>query len=506
MSETLIFGPPGTGKTHTLINIVREALASGTPPDKIGFVSFTRKSINEARERAGRELNLEEKDVPYFRTLHSMGYRWLGLNSDNMVKDEDLRQIGEEMGMQIDGRNVRDEDGLLFNASKIGNRYLDMIARSRLRMIPLEEEYRQAQDYDLQWPLLEKLDIVYSMYKQQHQKFDFVDMIDGMVTRKTAPNLDLLIVDECQDLTPLQWAQVQILRDHAERTYYAGDDDQAIFRYQGVNIDDMINVCKDRQILGQSYRVPKLVHDLAEKIAKRIGYRQTKSWLPTDRQGSIHHHMYISDIDMSTGSWTIMSRTNAVLRDISEMFRQDGTLFTHNGRLSFNENKLLAMQSWSKLQDGASLRVDDAKLLYASVPRQGSEAVVKRGALQGLSLIDPQSKLSYNDLVEHHGLLADRASPVISVVKLSEEEQRYLNAIQRRGGIETDPRIKLSTIHRMKGGEDENVVLLSDMGYLPHQTLQINPDDEHRVFYTAITRAKERLHLISHKTKYWYPL
>ena len=413
MKETLIFGPPGTGKTRTLINIVREALANGTPPDKIGFVSFTRKSIDEARERAGRELSLQEKDVPYFRTLHSMGYRWLGLNSDNMIKDEDLRQIGEEMGMQIDGRSIRDEDGLLFNATKIGNRYLDMIARSRLRMISLEEEYRQAQDYDIHWPLLEKLDIVYSMYKQQHQKFDFVDMIDGMVTHKTAPNLDLLIVDECQDLTPLQWAQVQVLRDHAECIYYAGDDDQAIFRYQGVNIDDMINICKHRQVLGQSYRVPKVVHDLAAKIAKRIGYRQSKSWLPTDREGSIHHHMYVSDIDMSTGSWTIMSRTNAVLRDISEMFRQDGTLFTHNGRLSFNENKLLAMQIWSKLQDGASLRVDDAKLLYASVPRQGSEAVVKRGAIQGLSLIDPQSKLSYNDLVEHHGLLADRASPVI---------------------------------------------------------------------------------------------
>jgi len=506
MSETLIFGPPGTGKTYTLINIVREALANGTPPDKIGFVSFTKKSINEARERAGRELNLEEKDVPYFRTLHSMGYRWLGYNSDNMIGDEDLQQIGYDMGMQIDGRNIRDDDGLLFNSAKIGNRYLDMIARARLRMIPLEQEYREAADYDIHWPLLEKLANVYTSYKRMHQKFDFVDMIDGMVQQQTAPALDLLIVDECQDLTPLQWAQVRVLKNNAERIYYAGDDDQAIFRYQGVRINDMIDICEDKQILGQSYRVPSSVHSLSAKIAQRIGHRQPKEWLPTEREGNILMHIHVEDIDMSEGSWTIMSRTNMALRHIAEEFRHDGILFSHNGRLSFNENKLRAMQLWSFLQDGLSLRVEDAKLLYSAVPRQGADAVVKRGALQGLSLIDPQSKLSYSDLVEHHGFLKPVTEAAGSVIKLSPEEQIYLNAIQRRGGIETTPRIKLSTIHRMKGGEDDNIVLLTDMGYMPYQTLQTTPDDEHRVFYTAVTRTRENLHIVRPQTKYGYPL
>ena len=75
--KTIILGPPGTGKTTALLELVENYLGRGISPSKIGYFAFTKKAANEALQRAMKQFNLSEDDLPYFRTLHSLAFRRL---------------------------------------------------------------------------------------------------------------------------------------------------------------------------------------------------------------------------------------------------------------------------------------------------------------------------------------------------------------------------------------------------------------------------------------------
>ena len=93
--KTIVLGPPGTGKTETLLNEVDKYLKT-TDPNRIGYFSFTQKAAYEARDRAMDKFNLAEDDLPYFRTLHSLAFRRLGIKKENVMQRKHYADIGKQ--------------------------------------------------------------------------------------------------------------------------------------------------------------------------------------------------------------------------------------------------------------------------------------------------------------------------------------------------------------------------------------------------------------------------
>ena len=506
-NATLILGPPGCGKTYALIQRVEEKLAQGVHPSRIGVVSFTTKAIREAMDRACAKFNLTPRDFPHWKTLHATGYHALGLQTTDVMGRQDYKRLGDLLAVDFSAMSsVSVDDGLpIPSFGGWGAKYLNLIMRSTYRQSSLEWEFNYEEDYNLHYPKLVQIKEQLSEYKAKMNKYDFSDMIKIYVETIEPPYLDLLIVDEAQDLMPLQWRMAEKMAKNATEVVLAGDDDQAIHRWATADVREFIGSTTRVEVLSQSYRLPRRVWELAMRISKRIPGRLEKEFKPRDAEGSLNYVWRVEQLPLETGSWTIMARTNSYVDDIADTLRSLGYYYSRKGVASINPNAMEVMATWNDLVEGRGIGLGRAKKFYENVPKTGEDAVVKRGSSKLLEAADPEELLTYEVLVARYGLLAPTDMDPMDVARLSEEERRYIRALKRRGeDLTKDPRIKISTIHAMKGGQDDNVAVYT--GSTKSCMEGKYPEDEHRVFYVAITRTKDNLYVIESDSKYRYDL
>ena len=503
--ETTIFGPPGTGKTTTLINLVKDKIKDGMDPTKIAFMSFSRKAANEAKDRAISELNLNTDQMIYFRTLHSLAFSWLGLDSKRVFKGADYSELGRLTGLEFRSNlTVGIEDGPLFQIGAGGDKYMSVLQMARVREVTLEKQFNDTWDHQLHWQQLRVLDKAYSDYKDAKNKLDFVDMIEKFILEGTSPKLDLLIIDEAQDLAPLQWRMVkEILVPNSKETYYAGDDDQAIYTWMGVKIDDFLNACDKKTVLNKSYRVPSAVHEFSQNLIKKVSIRQLKEWQPTKKDGTITWHRDILDVDLTSGEWLILARTNYITNKICARLKEEGYLYWREGTgWSISPNVLNGIEVWLKLCKNLDLSTVELKNFVKLL----NPNIITRSGRKRFSHLDPEQTYTLDDIIEKCSLNVSRETPWQKVLKVSDQEIAYIMSVRRRGEkvLTASPRIRISTIHKAKGGEADNVVLLLDSTKACVESL--DQDSEIRTFYVGATRAKQSLHLIESKSKYGFKI
>ena len=503
-----ILGPPGTGKTQTNSNKIRDCLEQGIPPDRIACVSFTRKAAKESRERVCKDWGIEERDMPYFQTLHSMAFRSGGYSTDEVIGPKDMAEIGEAVGIPFGNKGRKDieTDFDTLGIAK-GDFYMGQYHLARSKGLTLEEMHRQLADYQVDWPELKRLVSAYEDYKRVRKKIDFTDMIDNFIKSGHAPNLDALFVDEAQDLSTLQWSMVDVLREKPPIQVFTGDDDQAIMGFQGADVNAFLNATEKKTVLEQSYRLPRSVWQEAQNIVGQIEGRAPKTWRPKDEEGLVQFHQNIWDVPLHEGEWCLMARTNRIASQYAQALREEGWVYSRHGHPSIPAKTYEALHDWEQWAKGEPLVPSQVRNVYTFM-RVGEGYSRGFGARsKALLAMDSDAEISMSDARDKMGLLLDgsvRWHRALGKIDL-ETRDYVLNALKRKDNVR-NPRIKVSTIHSMKGGEADNILVVPDLSYAAHREYQTNPATEHRVYYVAVTRAKRALHIMLPQTNKSYPL
>lgn len=482
---TIILGPPGTGKTERCMQEVESALSRGVSPERVAYVSFTRRAIQEARERASERFDLDPKeDLPWFRTIHSLALYALGAGAEELMGAEHFNELSAMLGENVKGYDNLVEDGEPKTRRPASLAlFLDQLAR--VKESTLEQEYRALSVEDRPpWPMVERAARTYAYYRSDTGLMDFTDLLEHAVDEGFPLQLDLAVVDEAQDLSRLQWDLVWRFLGDSGRLVIAGDDDQAIYRWAGASVQRFVELEGDEVHLPVSYRLPRRVYELAARVANRLSVRREKQFAPRDDEGVIEHHRRIESLPLDDGDWLLLARHGSGVREIIRELRQRSIPYETRLGPSVLPKHLDAIRAWEAWHQGQPAPLDRVEALTDLLPG--------RWTLHG-------DWIRADEL----GIAADR--PWYEVLPLGNETIEYYRGIRRRGYSLTDrPRVRVSTIHGAKGAQADRVALLLALNKRTDYALRTRPDDEHRVFYVGITRARQELHLVSDGRRYEY--
>jgi DNA helicase-2/ATP-dependent DNA helicase PcrA len=510
IEPTIFLGPPGTGKTTTLLDTVDMEMERGVPPDRIGFMTFTKRGVEEAVTRAAQRFNVPRNTFRFFNTLHSAAFRHLGLSSSQVFTGKKVHEFGIEHGFELYG-GLSSDDGTYSNF--YGDDLILFLENyARITRIPLEQVL---QSYDFAIPNLTRAwACIHALreHKATEGLFDFTDMIERFVLEDDPPRLEVLIVDEAQDLSELQWKMVELLSRHVKRMYAAGDDDQTIFTWAGASTR-FISMPGCVKILEQSYRVPETVWNLANRVISSVRHRRDKAWMPREAHGSYNTVQGISMLDTSlvedSQSVMMLGRTVKAIRNkFIPYCRANGYLYRYFENSSIRPIHAAAIEAWNRLQEGYPISAEQATKIYALLPSEKhGKGGVARGYKVRLNRLSEQAEppdLTIQELRNNYGLLAQGAwNEVFTEIPVQDKD--YIQKVIDNGFSVTEkPKIHISTIHRVKGGQANLVVLLSDTSKSSDKNFTTNQDEETRVFYTGITRTYEDLVVIHPEKKHYY--
>jgi len=509
-----IFGPPGTGKTYQLLRRIKYFLKKGVSPHQIAYFSFTNKAVDETIERISNSLpGYKPDDFAYFSTIHSFARSQFS-NIPVLDPNDDMMQFHSDYGTVKVGYMQGYEDQKVFN-----NWSLRIYDRARnMKQDPIAL-YKQQQKKNVRLPQFISIIAAYERFKsfevepgiRQNDRLDFTDMLQKFIEEGHVPKFKVLMIDEAQDLTPLQWDVVIKLAKEAEVVYLAGDDDQAIYEWNGAEVDYFIHFPGKKKVLSLSRRIPRTVHYFSQiMMLSAANYREEKIFAPNNLEGEIERYQSVKHVPFKNeGTWMVLARIHDVKKEIEKDLYDMGLYYENTqGRKSFDVQQWQAINYWMQLMQGGTLTREEACIMYTFI--SNIDHGYRSADSQKWNFAHPNQPFNYDELQLRAGLQEPKADWTEALsIKFKDTEKRYfLKCMENNINLDTKARIIVDTIHSVKGSEADHVVICSKANWPSHFERKSKEEKvkELRVWYTGVTRAKQSLHLINTDHKYHFPL
>jgi len=603
----LVLAGAGSGKTRVIVHrIARLVQDLGVAPWHVLAVTFTNKAAGEMKERLLGLLGPQANEL-WVQTFHAFGARFLrreaaraGLPPSFAIYDDDdqlrvVKRIFEELKV---------EDGEPLTARQALTRI------DRWKNVALLPDEVKVGEYDVEGSLAKEVYARFERALARAGAVDFGDLLvrpvrlleqDEALRRRWAQRFRHLLVDEFQDTNPAQYRLLKLLAGEKRNVCVVGDDDQAIYRWRGADVSNILGFDQDfpgtRVVkLEQNYRSTRNVLDAAHAVISRARRRREKR-LWTEAEAGAPLALIVGQDEHDEGERisraiaserargtageeiAVLYRTNAQSRPIEGALRTARIPYVIvRGTSFYDRAEVKDAAAYLRLALSPASDVDLERVVNRP-PRGIGEKTVERlrghAAARGVSLFEaiadrdavqelkPAARralsefhalvaglsadvpgldagVAVQEVLKRSGLLArleeehtdeaaERAENLVELVAAAREFDesllgeppprdpeevrppplaRFLEQIALLGEADQqtpEGRVSLMTLHAAKGLEFEAVFLAGmEDGTLPYERPWSDDgpaeraeadDEERRLCYVGMTRAKQRLTL-----------
>ena len=506
-----ILAGAGTGKTTTITHRIAYQVATGAfPPEQILAVTFTQKAAGELKERLAR-LGVQGVEA---RTFHAAALAQLGKLWQEHT-GEPLPEVLDHKAKII---------ASLANALPPPYKFLPRrefageIEWAKNRRIDVETYPDALAASDHTPPVLADLMTrLYRDYERRKERaglIDFEDML-ALAVRLFAEHPEAVAevrgryaaftVDEYQDVNPLQTALLECWLGDRDELCVVGDDYQTIYSFTGASPEHLLSFPKrypNAKImrLERNYRSTPQVLAMANRLAPQLG-GFAKRLVATRPGGPEPIVRELPDQDAEC-EWVAEQARN--LHDSGLPWEEIAVLYRINARSEPLEEAFAAAGIPYQVRDGAFLRRPGARSVLARLRREPDApgelvSIMERltdtlGYAPGSEADSAEEATRQSDLGRMRAMAAEFAAAHQDATIAG-----FLTDLPRRFSAEESGRgVNLSTYHRAKGLEFDAVFLprLLD-GELPFRAGRsvADPEEERRLLYVGITRARVSLAL-----------